>query len=117
MSQSEKTTSTTEAWETGQLGEDAAHAKVAPDDTNSQIDEILGLQMISIRLEKSLIDSYKLIGEYHGLGYQPLMKDVLKRFADSEARAILRRVVESQRKAQDPKAPTPKPQTKMKKAA
>jgi uncharacterized protein (DUF4415 family) len=79
---------TPEGWEDGRLGRDEAHAQPAPKELAQQIDEGLGLQMISIRLQKELIEDYKKIAEFHGVGYQPLMRDALKRFADVEFKKI-----------------------------
>jgi len=93
-----KIAGTEEAWESRKLGADAAHAKPVSPEYTQQIEESLGLQMISIRLDKGLIDSFKAIGAFHGLGYQPLMRDALKRFAENELRNIVQGVVESQRK-------------------
>lgn len=81
---------TEEAWLSGELGMDEAFVAVAPDDAESIINEHLDLQPISIRLEKSLIEDFKLIAALHGLGYQPLMRQTLKRFADCEKKRILR---------------------------
>ena len=83
---------TEEAWHSGELGADEQYAAVAPDDMESIINENLDLQPISIRLEKSLIEDFKLIADLHGLGYQPLMRQTLKRFADCEKKRILRDV-------------------------
>jgi uncharacterized protein (DUF4415 family) len=79
-----KIESTPEAWEAGRLGRDAAHAQAAPEEVQALVDESLGLQMISIRLQKELIDDYKKIAEFRGVGYQPLMREALKRFVDAE---------------------------------
>ena len=84
----EKIVGTAAAWETGVLGKDAAHAVPAPAELNQQVDDALGLQMISIRLPKELIEEFKLIAQYHNLGYQPLMRDALKRFAEAEFKRI-----------------------------
>jgi uncharacterized protein (DUF4415 family) len=54
------------------------------------IDEALALQLISIRLQKSLIENFKFIATLNGIGYQPLMRQILKRFVDSEKKRILR---------------------------
>lgn len=81
---------TEEAWLSGELGTDEDFAAAAPDDAESIINEQLDLQPISIRLEKSLIEDFKLIAAMHGLGYQPLMRQSLKRFADCEKKRILR---------------------------
>ena len=53
-----------------------------------QIDNALGLQLISIRLQHDLINKLKMIAERHQVGYQPLIRDLLNRFATSEIRCI-----------------------------
>lgn len=83
---------TEEAWLSGELGKEEKFAAAAPDDVELIINEHLDLQPISIRLEKSLIEDFKLIAKLHGLGYQPLMRQTLKRFADCEKKRILREV-------------------------
>ncbi|EKO3514154.1 hypothetical protein [Vibrio fluvialis] len=84
-----KIESTIEAWESGQLGRDEQFAQKVSID-NSIIDDTLALQMISIRLQKGLLDDLKDIAQLRGIGYQPLIKQVLKRFADAEKKMILR---------------------------
>ena len=84
---------TEEAWSSGEFGREEAFAAIAPDDNiDAIINEHLELQPISIRLEKSLIEDFKIIAKMHGLGYQPLMRQTLKRFADCEKKRILREV-------------------------
>ena len=95
-----KIAGTDEAWESRKLGADAAHVKPVSPEYTQQIEESLGLQMISIRMDKGLINSFKAIGAFHGVGYQPLMRDALKRFAEHELRNIVQGMVESQRKKQ-----------------
>jgi hypothetical protein len=65
----------------------------------SQIDDALGLQMISIRLEKDLIESFKLLGTKYDLGYQPLMREALKRFVEGEFKIIASEALEKQKAA------------------
>jgi uncharacterized protein (DUF4415 family) len=77
-----------EAWESGQLGSDIKHARTVDKKFDAQIDEALGLQMISIRLEKDLIESYKLLGTKYDTGYQPVMREALKRFVEGEFKLI-----------------------------
>jgi uncharacterized protein (DUF4415 family) len=84
----EKIVSSAEAWENGELGRSVEHAVVAPPGTTQQIDDALGMQMISIRLPKDLIDEFKMIAQVHNLGYQPLMRDALKRFAEAELKKL-----------------------------
>ena len=86
-----------EAWENGDLGSDLKHAKVVDKKIGTQIDEVLGLQMISIRLEQDLIESFKLLGTKYDMGYQPLMREALKRFVEGEFKLIASEVLEKQR--------------------
>ena len=88
-----------EAWESGELGNDPKFAKVFEDDVQPQIDEAIAMQPISIRLPKSLIETFKLLGQEHGLGYQPLMRRVLTRFAEAEMKRVLDEHVAEQRRA------------------
>lgn len=88
-----KIAGTTEAWESGALGRDAAHAVPVSTELVNEIDDALGLQMISIRLPKELIEEFKMVAQYHNVGYQPLMRDALKRFASAEIKKIAAQVV------------------------
>ncbi|ETS30324.1 MULTISPECIES: hypothetical protein [Photorhabdus] len=81
--------STDEAWENGELGCSEAHIKVSDDITEDLINDALELQPISIRLNRSLIEDLKMIADLNGLGYQPLIRQVLNRFANSEKKRIL----------------------------
>jgi len=85
-----KVQDTVEAWEDGTLGQDEKFASVAESIEESALNEAAGLQMISIRLQRSLIEDFKNIAEINGIGYQPLIRQVLKRFADAEKKQILR---------------------------
>lgn len=107
MTKPEKILASDEAWDTGQLGDDAAHVRAIEQD-DAQIDEALELQLISIRLQKSLIEDFKALAALNGMSYQPLMRQVLTRFADCEKKRILReRVAEMQQaKKDDPEVPT-----------
>jgi len=75
-------------WESGELGLSADHAVAAPEQLEREVDEALGLQLISIRLPRRLIDDLKLIATKEGLGYQPLVRRVLLRFAAAEFRSM-----------------------------
>jgi len=87
MSNAKKIPGTVEAWESGELGNDEAHAVVVPE-ASTEVDQTLGLQAVSIRLQKSLIDDFKFLAEEHGMGYQPLMREALRRFAESEMKRL-----------------------------
>jgi len=84
----EKIIGTVEAWENGELGRDAEHAVAAPPELAQQVDDALGMQMISIRLPKELIEDFRMIAQVNKVGYQPLMRDALKRFADAELKKL-----------------------------
>ena len=80
---------TEEAWDERTLGAEEAYVAVADASHELALEEALQLQAVSIRLPRELIKQYKLIGHFHGKGYQPLMRDVLARFVPHELRAIL----------------------------
>lgn len=84
-----KVQGTTEAWESRDLGADADHAKVAGPEHAAALDEALGLQSISIRLPKAMIEAYRLIAAHHGVGYQPLMRDILQRFVPEGLKEVM----------------------------
>jgi len=84
-----KIESTTEAWENRDLGASAEHVGVASAEHEVALDRALDLQSISIRLPKQLIDQYKLIAHFHGVGYQPLMRDILARFVPGALQEIM----------------------------
>lgn len=90
MPKQSKIEGTSEAWESGELGRDEEFAKIASDIKDDVIDDSLELQMISIRLQKSLIEDMKMIAQIHGLGYQPLIRQFLNRIVECEKKRILR---------------------------
>jgi len=92
---------TTEAWEDGELGRDKQFVEVADDSHEVALSEALEMQAISIRLPKDLIQQYKLIAGFHGVGYQPLMRDILHRFVPG----ALREILEQQIQAEEQKPP------------
>ncbi len=79
---------TEQAWDARTLGAEDEFVGVADASHEQALEDALELQAISIRLPKDLIRNYKLIAEFHGVGYQPLMRDVLTRWACSETLAI-----------------------------
>jgi hypothetical protein len=101
MTKPSKIPSSDEAWDSGQLGRDGEFASVAPleDGFEQKLDESLDLQLISIRLQKSLIEDFKMIAHLNGLGYQPLMRQILTRFVECEKKRIVREAVEEKAKA------------------
>ncbi len=77
----------TELWENRELGASEEHVRVSK--KGKSLDDKLGLQAISIRLPKTLIANLKAIAAHHDIGYQPMVRDLLNRFADAEMKQIL----------------------------
>jgi hypothetical protein len=92
---------TPQAWEERKLGAEEEFAAPAATsvELNAQIDDMLALRMISIRLPESLIEDFKNIATVRGgsMGYQTLMRQALKRFATSELKLIAREIAEQKR--------------------
>lgn len=87
-------------WETGELGRSMEHAVAVSEDEARALDDSLGLQLISIRLQKKLIENLKMIAGHHGIAYQPMIRDLLNRFVAFEFESILKeQVLESKRQA------------------
>jgi len=75
---------TAEAWEDGILGADETSAKVSDLIDQDSIDEAVGLQVISIRLQKNVLQDLKAIAKMNNMGYQPLIKNLLQRFVTAD---------------------------------
>ena len=75
-------------WESGQLGNSAETAVASSAEHDRSVDDAMGLQMISIRLPKALIEDLKYLAEREGLGYQPLVRRVLMRYVSHEYKLI-----------------------------
>jgi hypothetical protein len=90
-------------WDTGELGRSLEHAVAVDDEqTECAIDQALNLQLISIRLEKGLIDAFKFIASRNkNIGYQTLMRQCLKRFALGEIKRIAVEMENEVRKAEE----------------
>jgi predicted DNA binding CopG/RHH family protein len=84
-------------WDSRKLGQDEASVKRARKSHEESLAEALGLQMISIRFQKQLIEDLKFIATAHNIGYQPLIRDVLSRFVMGEKKAIMREAIERKR--------------------
>lgn len=93
-----------ENWETGKLGLSHETAAVAGAEETAAIKRAVGMQPISLRLPKTLIGTLKEIAKHHGIGYQPMVRDLLTRFAVSEIKVILAARLEEARKAEDCKS-------------
>lgn len=76
--------SSPETWDHRELGADARFVRRASSDSDKRLDDNLGLQTISIRLQKSLIDDLKDLADADGIGYQPYIRQVLTRHVRGE---------------------------------
>ena len=102
-----------EAWENRELGASEAHVRKASPETEAAIEDALGLKAISIRLPRSTIDTYKALAQMHGVGYQPLMRDAICRWAEGELKEMVIGAAEVQRQqTQQPSGVEKDPPTK-----
>lgn len=83
-----------EKWDNRELGASEEHVQAV--DFSQVIEDALNaatrMKPISIRLEEELLQQLKFIAEHHGLGYQPLIRQLLKRFVKAELRVIEERM-------------------------
>lgn len=90
-----------EAWEEGVLGTNENFVKVADAALTEAIDAAAGTQMISVRMQQSMIDDLKAIaGRNGGMGYQTLMKQILQSFIECEKRQLWNEFVREKVKQQ-----------------
>jgi predicted DNA binding CopG/RHH family protein len=111
-----------EAWENRSLGNDESFVKVVDEAREANIDEASGTQMISIRVQKSLIEDFKMIASLNGnIGYQTLMKQIMQRFVTCEKKRIFNELVSEKIKEQQKIMASPEkrktPREKQRKAA
>lgn len=71
------------------IGNTEEHVVAASAAQEKAIDDALGLQPISIRLQRDLLDNLKALALLNGLGYQPLIRQVLTRWVDCELKSML----------------------------
>ncbi|KRG63922.1 hypothetical protein ABB26_10110 [Stenotrophomonas humi] len=81
--------SITAKWEDGEYGRSEDHVAVAPQSVHEEFDKAMAMKLVSIRLPSALIESLKMIAEHHGIAYQPMIRDLLTRFARSEFSQIV----------------------------
>lgn len=92
-------------WDEGELGRSIDHVEVVSPTDCKVVDDSLDLQLVSIRLQKGLVTKLKAIAEHHGLAYQPMIRDLLNRFAVSEIKQILQdRYIEVKRQLDEAKS-------------
>jgi uncharacterized protein (DUF4415 family) len=81
------------------VGESEQFVAPAKEQLDKSIDDALGLQPISIRLQKDLIENLKGLAQLNGLGYQPLIRQILTRWVDCELKHVLKEKLASERAA------------------
>ena len=64
MTNAKKIDGTEQAWDEGLLGASEEYVACAPFELEAAVDAAIGMQAISIRLPKQLVDTYRLIGNY-----------------------------------------------------
>lgn len=89
MASADKFHASIEAWESGGLGRDEAHVVQADAAEEKAFDDASGMQMISIRLQKKLVEDLKAVAKREGIGYQPLIRQLLTRFVVSEFKKMM----------------------------
>ena len=115
MSTAKKIPGTESAWDDRMLGSSEEHAALAPKDLQEQVEDALAMQMISIRLPKQVIKLFKALAQIEGIGYQPLMREALTRFAEGEARHVVMEMAREdkrQRKEREAKKAAPNSESK-----
>lgn len=98
-------------WESRELGADENHAVVADAATTAQIDNAFGLQAISIRLPKDLIEDLKALAHLNDTRYQPLIRDLLIRFVKAEKKCLAAKLANEAGDAIDRDTNTSTPET------
>jgi len=75
-----------DTWDNRELGATESFVRKASTDHEKSLDDKLNLQVISIRLQKDLIDELKDLAGEDGLGYQPYIRQVLTHHVRNEIR-------------------------------
>lgn len=78
----------TDPWETRELGADEQFVRKASPEVEKALDASLGLQVISIRLQKALIHDLKELARESGIGYQPYVRQLLTRHVRDEKKRL-----------------------------
>ena len=78
-----------ELWDKRELGASYEHFAVVTDEEQREIEEGFGLQLISLRLNRTLIEQFKELARLEGIGYQPLMRNVLIDYAKANEHMLI----------------------------
>lgn len=82
-----------EKWDVGTYGSSEEHVKVTVVSTEleAQFDKSSAMTLISIRLQDDLINELKDIASIHKIGYQPMIRQLLRRFVIAERKILATR--------------------------
>ena len=81
--------SSSEAWDDDVLQTEPDAITVVDKAKSEEIDASAGTQLVSIRMQKSMIDAFKTIAAANkNIGYQTLMKQILHRFIEQEMKRV-----------------------------
>ena len=80
-------------WDDGTYGTSEEHVRKAelPDEMMAQFDKAASMTLISIRLQDELITDLKEVAALHGIDYQPMVRQLLKRFVVAEKKVLAAR--------------------------
>jgi len=79
------------AWENRELGASESFVRKASTQREKALDDKLGLQLISIRLQRNLIEDLKELAGENGLGYQPYIRQLLTQHVYNQKRKAEKR--------------------------
>jgi len=75
-------------WDTRELGASLEHVGVVPVAEELAMDDALGLQLVSVRLQKTLIKDLKELAASEGLGYQPYLRQILTKHVRNQKKKL-----------------------------
>lgn len=86
----EKSIEQDDRWDNRELGasEEYAERVERDEDIEEKLNESNHLRTIHLRLEHELICELERIANYHGLGYQTMTRQLLKRFVNCETNVL-----------------------------
>jgi predicted DNA binding CopG/RHH family protein len=78
------------SWDNRELGADPKFSRsvAVPSSFHELLNKSNNMQMISIRLPQELISDLKMISSTQKMGYQALIRELLKRFVDAEKKVM-----------------------------
>lgn len=75
-------------WENQKLGATKKYARKVSSEREDAVDDALGLQLVSIRLQKTLINALKKIALDEGIGYQTYIRQLLTQHVKKAATPV-----------------------------